>query len=193
MAPGQVQQATLFVVPLNGYVNTYNSKTGAGGISFTCGSLPANVSCNFSPAAVSVNGQSHLVGPLPSGGQLTTLTISTGPALAQDNRPLGGGSAILPAALFLLPGGLAGLMLAVDRRRFGRSSRVWRGVLLICLLGGLAGMGACGYSNTQNTSSFAKPGTATISIDALGAPSTSSPTGDTNAISHNITLTVTIQ
>ncbi len=193
MIPGQVQQVTIFAVPTNGYVNKFNATSGTGGISFSCGSLPANVTCTFSPAVVSVNGASSLTQPVPGGGQTTTLTIDASGATATSLSSQGEDSRVMPAALFLLPGAVAGALLTWQRRRFAKAVRVRQWLILLVLLSGLMGMGACGYSNSQNTSSFAKPGTTAIVVQADGAPSTSSPTGPTGDLLHSLTITVTVQ
>jgi hypothetical protein len=99
----------------------------------------------------------------------------------------------MPAALFLLPGAVAGALLTWQRRRFAKAVRLRQWLILLVLLSGLMGMGACGYSNSQNTSSFAKPGTTAIVVQADGAPSTSSPTGPTGDLLHSLTITVTVQ
>jgi hypothetical protein len=194
LAPGQVQSVTVLATPINGYDNPYSSSAGTGGITFSCTNLPANVTCTFTPATVSVNGSSTLVGPSPT-GTTTTLTIgASNSAVAAMRSPAEGrGSAgVLPAAIFLLPGGLAGAFLGFSRKRFARNTRMRQWLVLICLLAGVMGMGACGYSNTLNTSGFAKPGTSTIEVQAVGAPANSA-TGATGTITHAIEVTLTVQ
>jgi hypothetical protein len=179
---------------MNGYDNPYTSSTGTGGISFSCANLPANVTCNFSPTALGVNGSDTLIGA-SAAVATSTLTISASSApLAMMGRPGDDGGknhGVLPAAIFLLPGVLAGAFVGFHRKRFLKNTRGYQ-MLVLCLLAGVMGMSACGYSNTQNTSSFAKPGTSTITVQAVGAPANSA-TGATGAITHTIDVTVTIQ
>ena len=193
LAAGQVQSVTVLATPINGYDNPYSSSSGAGGISFSCTNLPANVTCTFTPATVSVNGSATLIGPSPVGAT-TTLTISASSAALAMRAPVqgSGNNGVMPAAIFLLPGGLAGAFLGFSRKRFARNTRLRQWMVLSCLLAGVMGMGACGYSNTLNTSGFAKPGTSTIEVQAVGAPA-NSVTGATGTITHSIDVTLTVQ
>jgi len=191
LAPGQVQAVTVLALPINGYDNPYSASAGTGGISFSCTNLPANVTCTFSPTVVSVNGSDTLIGPSPTGAT-TTLTISASSAALAAMRSPDSRNGVLPAAIFLLPGGLAAAFLGFSRKRFAHNTRMRQWLVMICLLAGVMGMGACGYSNTLNTSGFAKPGTTTIAVEAVGAPANSA-TGATGTITHSINLTVTVQ
>ena len=190
LAPGQVQAVTMLATPINGYDNPYSSSGGTGGISFSCANLPANVTCTFNPAIVSVNGSATLIGPSPVGAT-TTLTISASSAtltkISTDDQ-----NRVLPAAIFLLPGGATCALLGFSRRRLARNTKMRQWLVLICLLAGVLGIGACGYSNKLDTSGFAKPGTTTIQVQAVGAPANSA-TGTTGTISHSIAVTLTVE
>jgi hypothetical protein len=171
---GQTGQASIIVTPTNNYQGT---------ITFTCGNLPANVTCTFSPASVTLS-------PASSGAviaQQTTLTVNTNASssvvgmLAPHQ-----GSQVLTASLLFLPGGLTGLLIAFNRKRL-RKSRGWQAMLILgVLLSGLMGLSACGGSTTKDV---ATAGTNTVTISAAGTGTTGS--GSPNATtSLNLTINI---
>ena len=171
---GQTGQASIIVTPTNNYQGT---------ITFTCGNLPANVTCTFSPASLTLT-------PTSSGSvtaQQTTLTVNTNASstvvgmLAPHQ-----GSQVLTASLFFLPGGLTGLLIAFNRKRL-RKYRGWQAMLILgVLLSGLMGLSACGGSTTKDV---ATAGTNTVTISAAGTGTTGS--GSPNATtSLNLTINI---
>jgi hypothetical protein len=171
---GQTGQASIIVTPTNNYQGT---------ITFTCGNLPANVTCTFSPASLTLT-------PASSGSvtaQQTTLTVNTNASstvvgmLAPHQ-----GSQVLTASLFFLPGGLTGLLIAFNRKRLLKHKRLQVLLILVALLSGLTGLSACGGSSTK---SVATAGTNTVTITAAGTGT--SGTGSPNA-TNSLNLVINI-
>jgi hypothetical protein len=172
---GQTGQASIIVTPTNNYQGT---------ITFTCGNLPANVTCTFSPASLTLT-------PASSGSvtaQQTTLTVNTNASstvvgmLAPHQ-----GSQVLTASLFFLPGGLTGLLIAFNRKRLLKHERLQGLLVLVMLLSGLTGLSACGGNTTKNVAT-AGTNTVTISAAGTGTSGTGSPNA-TNAL--NLTVVIT--
>jgi len=172
---GQTGQATILVTPTNGYQGT---------VTFSCGNLPTNVTCTFSPASLTLTPASSGV----VGAQQTTLTVNTNASstvvgmLAPHQ-----GSQVLTASLFFLPGGLTGLLIAFNRKRLLKHKRLQGLLVLIALLSGLTGLSACGGSTTK---SVATAGTNTVTITAAGTGTSGSGSPNaTNAL--NLTVVIT--
>jgi len=172
---GQTGQATILVTPTNGYQGT---------VAFSCGNLPTNVTCTFSPASVTLTPASSGV----VGAQQTTVTINT-----NASSPVVGmlapykGSQVLTASLFFLPGGLTGLLIAFNRKRLMKHKRIQGLLILVALLSGLTGLSACGGSTTKNV---ATAGTNTVTITAAGTGTSGS--GSPNATNvADLTVVIT--
>jgi hypothetical protein len=174
MLPGQARQTTLTLTPTN-YFN--------GTVQASCGTLPANVSCVFTPRAFNADGSGNPVS--------VTLTINTNgasPVVGAVSIPHSHGD-ILAAAIFWLPGGIAGLLIAFNRRKLAKHTRVRQWMLLLVLLTGLAGgITACGTGNSSIKSLYATPGTSTVTVTGAGASTNLSGTA-----SHTVNLTVTVE
>jgi uncharacterized repeat protein (TIGR03803 family) len=142
--PGSSGQLVITITPIGGYTGTIN---------FSCGTLPAHVSCTFAPPALALNG----AGPFTD-----TLTVSTNAATtAQLHIPGGSGKldALLLAALLWLPGSAAAIFGLKRRKSKHSTSRPLFWVIAILLWIGASALSSCG-----GKSSFAAPGTYTIPI-----------------------------
>lgn len=164
---GQSATFTFSVTPQNGF----NSA-----VTFTCGTLPSEASCQFAPATVT-----------PSSGTVTSvLTLTTTPPAVSTNRapdaPSGRGPAGKVASAVLL---VAVFWIAPRR---SRGQRYWIVVLLVGLVSAatLTGCGSAKRLTSQNTNPGTPKGTATVTVTATAGSGAS-------AITQNATLTVTIQ
>lgn len=164
-----------YVLNLAG-LNGYN-----GTITFTCGELPAEATCSFTPASVVALGNTVLT---------TTLTIDTTAASASLLRPARPGTTPgspmsgSPIWLASLSGmGLLGLLLSGSGAK-GRRRRatVLLGVVLLVTLGALA---ACDNDRRSTTTPPPPPnlgtpaGSYTVTVTATGT-GTAAPTHSTN-------------
>ncbi|MDR3741078.1 MAG: putative Ig domain-containing protein [Terracidiphilus sp.] len=152
---GSSGQLVITMTPVGGYT---------GPITFTCGTLPAHVSCSFAPPTLTIDG---------SGGPFTdTLTVNTDANKTAMLAAPGSGrqdNGLLYASLFLFPGSLAALLGLTRRKQNGAAPhalKFW--LIVILLLAGVAGLSSCG-----GTSSTARPGTYTIPISISTAGGTS--------------------
>jgi hypothetical protein len=169
MLAGQTRQSVIVLTPTNFY---------QGLVKLSCGTLPANVSCTFSPATLAPDGSGN-----PVQTALTVNTSSSSPVVgqlrpAQDAR-------ISLASAFYLPGLLGGLFLAIHRRRLAKHVRAQRLLVILLLLAGAIGLTACGGGSSANSANNgdAAPGTSTISVTVAGADNTS----------HTINLSITVE
>ena len=155
ITPGQTASFTFTVTPVGGYSGT---------VKFSCGTLPAQAACSFSPASAA-----------PSGVSLasSTLTVTTAAATAAL-QPSQHSTPSLPP--WIPAGGLAvaGAMgIAFAPRKMQRWSRELRwlswGLLLVSLPLSVLG---CGGGNSSS-SATTPPGSYTISVnvaDSAGGP-----------------------
>jgi hypothetical protein len=144
-----------------GFTNIGIATVGAysGTVSFACGTLPANVRCNFAPATITFTGVNSSVS--------TSLEIyaSASSSAVMPDRP--GTNAALRGVLAcaLLP--LFGF--AAFRRR-----SLLRLTLLIMLFGATAfGLSGCGNSATTSGGTPAAPGSYTVPVTATAGALTS--------------------
>ncbi len=161
---GQSAQTTIQLTPTNNY---------QGSVALSCGQLPIGLTCTFSPATLNL----ALVGNnMATGSVLGTLTVNT----------VGGTPTVSTGALFFIPGGLTGLLLAFNRKRLAKHRKVQGLLLFVMLLAGTMGLEACG-GGSPNT---AQPGTTSVMITAVGTGT--SGTGSPNTTSFiNLTVNVT--
>jgi uncharacterized repeat protein (TIGR03803 family) len=150
--PGSSGQLIITITPVGGYTGT---------IDFSCGTLPAHVSCTFAPPTLALNG----AGPFTD-----TLTVSTNAAATAELRIPGGRldsqriDSMLAAALLWLPGSMAAIF-GFKRRK--RKHSTLRSVLprpALWIIAILLWIGAGALSSCGGASSFAAPGTYTIPI-----------------------------
>jgi subtilase family serine protease len=137
-------------------------------LSYSCTGLPSETTCTFAAASATSE----------------TVTIATTAASARlDKAPLGRGRVIFYA--LLLPG-FSGLVLLTGNRK-----RTWRGARLLSVIVVLAlsvlWMPACGggSSNTPPSNPGTPAGTSSVIVTATS--------GGTAALSHQITVTLTVQ
>jgi hypothetical protein len=148
--PGQTATFTFTVTPVGGY---------AGTVKFSCGALPAQAACSFSPASAT-----------PSGGSpaSSTLTVTTGAAVAMLNPDRHSGPSLPP---WIPAGGLAiaGVMgFAFAPRTIERWNRQLRllswGLLLASI--SLSVLGCGGGNSSPSTPATTPAGSYTISVNA---------------------------
>lgn len=172
---GGFQQTTITVYSLNYYQGLLN---------LSCKGLPANVSCVFSPAALSVAPYTitSSSGPVPVPVQ-GTLTINTSSAALVGSLHHDSNN-VYTAAITGWVSLLFGVILAWRRKRLARYTAIWTIAIAVVLLGAGVSLTACGGSSKSSTSSgLAAPGTSTIQVvatDSNGGPS------------HTLDLVVTI-
>ena len=167
--PGTSAQYTINVTPINGYNGT---------VTFTCGTLPATVTCaSFNPTSVT-----------PSGNAVsTTLTITTAAAAASFATPARPNSKPIAPKLWasLSALGLFGLVLAGSGRKRNRRTAFILGIMLTVMAFTLFGCSG-GSSNTTPTPNAGTPaGNYTIAVTATGT-GTGSPT-------HSMNVTLVVQ
>lgn len=163
---GQSGAAIITLIPTYGYSGT---------ISLSCGTLPANVTCSFSPTTLTADGKNDTV--------QSTLTVSTNNGTAQLREPNSfwhrRNNEVLPAALFFLPAGLLGLGFTSKRKRLGQ----YLSLALLAFLGaGLLTLSGCAGGNGGSTNDAAK-GTSQITVTAA-----SSAGGQTQTVNLSVTI-----
>lgn len=173
---GGFQQTTITVYSLNYYQGLLN---------LSCKGLPANVSCVFSPAALSVAPYTitSSSGPVPVPVQ-GTLTINTSSAALVGSLHHDSNN-VYTAAITGWVSLLFGVILAWQRKRLARYTAIWTMAIAAILLGAAVSLTACGGSSSTSSTGkgLAAPGTSTIQVvatDSNGGPS------------HTLDLVVTI-
>jgi sugar lactone lactonase YvrE len=168
---GSVGTVTLTIAPTNYYQGVLN---------LSCKGLPANASCVFSPAALSVTlnyATPSSTTPIPTTGTLT-ITTSSAPVVGSLSHS---GNGILSAAISGWASLLFGLVLVWQRKRLAQYKTLWVLAMAACLCGMAANLTACG--STSTSFSLTKPGSSTIQVVA-----TDSNGGPTNSIPLAITI-----
>ncbi len=169
ISPGQTASFTFSVTPAGGYTGT---------VKFSCGTLPSEASCAFSPSSVSITG-----GTAGS----TKLTISTTASTTASNK-----APANPFGPWSTAGGtvLAGIVgLAFGPRRTRRWNRMLRALLCVALLAAvwlpLAGCG--GGGNNGGGGGGSNPGTpsGTYTVSVTAADSAG---GGSNAVSVKLVV-----
>jgi hypothetical protein len=142
-----------------------------GAVSFSCGTLPANVTCTFAPTSVAIAAGS---GPVTD-----TLTINTGATtvgmLSEPRSGAAGG--IFVASALWVPGLLS--LFGVFRRngkRFSSRRLIVLGIFCLAMMG-VGSLTGCGGSTSSAAAATttAKPGTyaVPVSIMVAGEPTQS--------------------
>jgi hypothetical protein len=164
---GQTATFTFTVTPVGGY---------AGTVKFSCGALPAQAACSFSPASAT-----------PSGGSpaSSTLTVTTASAMAALHPDRHSG----PPPPWIPAGGLAiaGVMgFAFAPRTIGRWNRQLRllswGLLLASI--SLSVLGCGGGNSSPSTPATTPAGSYTISVNANDSA---------GGAQHAVSLALTVQ
>ncbi len=157
VTPGQTATFTFTVTPIAGY---------AGTVKFSCGSLPAQAACSFSPATATPSGGS------PASSTLTVTTAAVVAALNPNQRSAPSLPPWIPAGGLALAGAM-GIVFAPSRtKRWNRRLRLlgW-GVLLSSI--SLSVLGCGGGSSSPSGPDTTPAGAYTISVnaaDSAGGP-----------------------
>jgi hypothetical protein len=165
---GQLRQATITLTPTNYFL---------GVVKLSCSSLPANMTCTFSPSSLNADGSGNTVT-----GTLTINTNGASSVVAQTSLP--SRSRIFPAAVFYLPGELAGLLVALFRGKRAKKGRGLQLLVLFILLTGAIALTACGGSSSATGSQYTAPGSYTVSLGAADS---------VGGASHSINLAIDVQ
>ena len=173
LMPGQSATFTLSITPSGGY---------AGTVKFSCGSLPSEVTCTFTPSSVT---------PANGTAATTTLSIATTAAVASATPVQPNRSPWTPGVI-----SLAGLLGLVWSKRARTRISVWAsgaGYMMLLAAVLLIAGGCSGSSSSGNGSGPSNPGTPNLgtpagsySIVVTAADSASGPT-------HSMTLSVMVQ
>jgi hypothetical protein len=160
IASGSSGTLTITVTPMGGYTGT---------VSFSCGTLPVNVSCNFAPPSLTLTAGS---GPVTD--TLTIHTMSQTAAFTPSSPPAKSG--IYLGTVIWLPASFMGLCGLFRRKRKPLRVRSLLTITVICL--GLAGIEtligcAGGPSRDARAGTYAIPVTLTL---ASGSTQTVSAT-----------------
>jgi hypothetical protein len=147
---GQTATFTFTVTPVAGY---------AGTVKFSCGSLPAQAACSFSPASATPAGGS------PASTSLTISTAAAAAALDPNQRSAPSLPPWIPAGGLALAGAM-GLAFAPSRiKRWNRQLRLLSWGLLLASIS-LSVLGCGGGSSSPPTSDTTPAGSYTISVNA---------------------------
>ena len=162
--PGASGIIAITVTPTGGYTGT---------VTFSCGTLPARVSCTFAPPSLTF--------AAGGGAQTDTLTVNTAAstnAMVVSPMNSGGSRSVFLAMLLWLPGSL-GALAGVFRRNLKR--RLASRLLIIAIIwSGLAAVGVC--TGCGGSSSDAQAGTYSIPVTITLA------NGNTQTISATVTV-----
>jgi uncharacterized repeat protein (TIGR03803 family) len=157
IASGSSGTLTITLTPTGGYTGT---------VSFSCGTLPARVSCTFAPPSLAITASTTTA--------TETLTIntaanaSTTAMLRQPERGDGRRSlSSFTTMALLFPGSLLAL-LGISRRRGSLLPRVWMLGLLLLIAAGATTLSGCGSSGIA-----AAPGNYAIPVNLTLAGGTS--------------------
>jgi hypothetical protein len=172
---GESRQATITLTPVNLYQGT---------VTLSCGQLPANVTCIFSPSTYTFTGATTVNNTAnPIQGTLTINTLG-GETVVGALRP--GASMTERASMLLVPAGLAGLLLMCTRRRAARRHGIWHVCILAVLAVASIGLTSCGGASSK--AATATPGTSSVVITGIGT----TPDGS-GTVAASMSLNVTVQ
>jgi MBG domain (YGX type) len=171
---GLSAQTTITLTPSNFYQGT---------ITLTCGQVPANMTCTISPSTYNFPGNQASSGfpPVEYNAQGTvTVTGSSAPVVGA----LASRGSIRSAAIWFIPGALAGLFLTFTRRRAAHFSRIFGLLTILVLATVMLAVNSCGGSSKSLN---ATPGTSQLMITGSGTSVSGSP------VTASLELTVTVQ
>jgi hypothetical protein len=155
---GQAASIALTVTPVGGYSGT---------VKFSCGSLPSEATCAFSPAtATPTNGTAATT-------NLTVATTAPATAMLQKNNA--------PIPILACVGILC---LAFSPRRTQRLSRRLTCLVILLLAGGLISISGCGNSPSTPKDPGTPAGTQSITVAVTDTASNAS---------HSVTVQVVVQ
>ncbi len=153
LTSGQTGAAIITLVPTYGYTGT---------VALSCGTLPPNVTCSFSPASLTADGKNDTVQ-----STLTITTTGAATATASVAHPYGAGrnGSMRSLAFLFVPSGLLLWGVASRRKRFAWTLPL---LMLGLLTAGLVGISGCGGGN-GGSSMNAATGTSQITVTAAGS------------------------
>ena len=155
--PGQTATFTFTVTPAGGYSGT---------VKFSCGPLPAQAACSFSPASVTPSGS----GPVSS--TLTVTTVAATAALNPNQHSMPSLPPWIPAG-GLAVAGVMGIAFAPTKiKRWNRQLRLLSWALLLASLP-LSVLGCGGGKGSPSTPANTPAGSYTVSVnvtDSGGGP-----------------------
>ena len=186
---GQNIQTTMTLTPVNFYQGT---------VTLSCGQVPANVSCIFTPASyvfpgADFNLQYANPSEAPISGTLTANTLSGSPVAGSLSTPSPRGPlSPIAAGIFLLPGSAGGVLLFFTRRRTLRRLRSHAWLLVAASLASAACLlSSCGSHSAAGNSLTAAPGTYTVVVQDTGTTPSGTPSGSsTVTASMNLKMIV---
>ena len=157
VTPGQTASFTFTVTPVGGYSGT---------VKFSCGPLPAQAACSFSPASAAPSGGS------PASSTLMVATAAATAALHPSQHSTPSLPPFIPAGGLAIAGAMG---IAFGPRKMQRWSRQLRwlswGLLLVSLP--LSVLGCGGGNSSPSTPATTPAGSYTISVnvaDSAGGP-----------------------
>ncbi len=155
--PGQTATFTFTVTPAGGYSGT---------VKFSCGPLPAQAACSFSPASVAPSGGS------PASSTLTVTTVAATAALNPNQHSTPSLPPWIPAGGLALAGAMGIAFAPRKIKRWNRQLRLLSWGLLLASIS-LSVLGCGGGNNSPSTPATTPAGSYTISVnvtDSAGGP-----------------------
>ncbi len=173
---GQNRQTTLTITPLNLYQGT---------VTLSCGQLPVNVSCIFSPSTYTFTGSDNgSVQANAAAGTLTITTMGGTTTVGQLSKP---GEPVTAAAGIALPGlGLLAWMMLRIRRRSMRYRSILSMLWIVCTVLGVSVLSSCGGSKAASVAA-----TGTFSVTVSGSGNSTAAAG--SVVSQSTSLQITVQ
>jgi hypothetical protein len=155
--PGQTATFTFTVTPAGGY---------AGTVKFSCGPLPAQAACSFSPASVAPSGGS------PVSSTLTVTTVAATTALNPNQHSTPSLPPWIPAGGLAVAGAMGIAFAPTKSKRWNRQLRLLSWGLLLASIP-LSVLGCGGGNSSPSTPATTAAGSYTISVnvtDSAGGP-----------------------
>jgi hypothetical protein len=157
ITPGQTATFTFTVTPVGGF---------AGTVKFSCGPLPAQAACSFSPASVAPSGSS------PVSSTLTVTTVAATTALNPNQHSTPSLPPWIPAGGLALAGAMGIAFAPRKVKRWNRQLRLLSWGLLLASIP-LSVLGCGGGNSSPSTPATTAAGSYTISVnvtDSAGGP-----------------------
>jgi Bacterial Ig-like domain (group 3)/FG-GAP-like repeat len=155
--PGQTATFTFTVTPAGGYSGT---------VKFSCGPLPAQAACSFSPASVAPSGGS------PVSSTLTVTTVAATAALNPNQHSTPSLPPWIPAGGLALAGAMGIAFAPRKIKRWNRQLHLLSWGLLLASIS-LSVLGCGGGNNSPSTPAITPAGSYTVSVnvtDSAGGP-----------------------
>jgi hypothetical protein len=155
--PGQTATFTFTVTPAGGYSGT---------VKFSCGPLPAQAACSFSPASMAPSGGS------PVSSTLTVTTVAATAALNPNQHSTPSLPPWIPAGGLALAGAMGIAFVPRKIKRWNRQLHLLSWGLLLASIS-LSVLGCGGGNNSPSTPATTPAGSYTVSVnvtDSAGGP-----------------------